>query len=688
MKADTTRRLAAILFADIAGYTAMMQQDEQAALEKLACFKQILEEKTVEFYGDIVQYYGDGCLVIFDSPLSAVNCAKSLQKAYSDGAGVPVRIGIHLGDVVFKEGNVLGDSINIASRIESLGVTGAILLSQSVRNQIKNHPQFRLVTLGHFDFKNVDEPMEVFALTNDGLPVPSRKAMEEIGKLKPSHPQKTLRPLKANWKAFAGALVLLVAIVLLALHFSNRAPAPTGELVEWTTSLVVLPFENLNGDPAQDYLSDGISNAIRSKLAGIKKLKVVPRSSSMFYKNQRLSLPQIGQELEVNTVLEGTLQRLGDNLQITVMLGDAKQDKLIWSPPVFNTKMDDILSFQELVAKEVANQLRLELSMREEKKLVKRYTDDPDVYELSLMAESTGDENLWRQVIDMDSNYVPAYCALALMEMGKGTFAGLANPDSSLKISKKYLKKALELDSENGDAIAMSARYKFYWEWDFEGAEKDFLKAIESSEYALWPYINLLFMTGRLEEANRKADDLESAGLLPFRWNAKGIIFSLIGKHEEAIRYQKVAIKRAPENYSMYMDLGRLYVYANYPDSAIQVLEKSMDIAGFRPPITLGLLGIAYFRTGKKAQANDMLNEMNARWERTGSSGSPAFCSAMVYAAIGEKEKAFDWLEKSFEAHEIEMIWLKMEPVFKSLADDPRYQSLLDRVGFPKEIKH
>ncbi len=688
MKAITTRRLAAILFADIAGYTAMMQQDEQATLEKLACFKQILQEKTIEFHGDIVQYYGDGCLVIFDSPLSAVNCAESLQKAYSGEAGVPIRIGIHLGDLVFKEGNVLGDSINIASRIESLGITGAILLSNSVRNQIKNHPKFRLVSLGHFDFKNVDEPMEIFALANDGLPVPGREAMEEVGKLKPAQPQKSTSLLKANWKAIAGAVVFLVAIVLLAQHFKNREPATAGQQTEWTTSLVVLPFENLNGDPAQDYLSDGISNAIRSKLAGIKKLKVVPRSSSMFYKNQRLSLPQIGQELEVNTVLEGTLQHLGDNLQITVMLGDAKQNKLIWSPPVFNTKMDEILSFQELVAKEVASQLRLELSVQEEKKLVKRYTDDPEVYELSLMAESTGDENLWRQVIEMDSNYVPAYVALAFEAMTQGIWTGLANPDSSLKISKKYLKKALELDPENGDAIAMSARYKFYWEWDFEGAEKDFLKAIESSEYALWPYINLLFMTGRLEEANEKARGLESPEFLPIRWNAKGIVLSLIGKHEEAIRYQKIAIKKAPEQSSLYLDLGRLYVYAGYPDSAIQVLERSMEIAGYQPPITLGLLGIAYFKTGKEAKANDMLNELNERWERTGPSGSPAFCSAMVYAAIGGKEQAFEWLEKSFKAHEIEMIWLKMEPAFKSLKNDPRYQSLLDRVGFPKEIKH
>jgi len=163
----STRRLAAILFADITGYTALMQHDEQDALEKLARFKEVLEVKTAEFQGNIIQYYGDGCLVVFDSPLAAVSCAAAMQEAWRDA--VPVRIGIHLGDVIFRENNVFGDAVNIASRIESLGVPGAVLLSQSV---------------------------EVFALANAGFPVPKREEME--GKLK-TPAAANVRPVE-NWK--------------------------------------------------------------------------------------------------------------------------------------------------------------------------------------------------------------------------------------------------------------------------------------------------------------------------------------------------------------------------------------------------------------------------------------------------------------------------------------------------------
>ena len=161
MLESSARRLAAILFADITGYTAMMQHDEEHALGNLARFKQSLEATTPKYHGQIIQYYGDGCLTVFDSPIQAVACAQVLQATFQEMPQLPVRIGIHLGDVVFAETNVFGDAVNIASRIESLGVPGSVLLSQTVRQQIKNHPEFQLTSLGNFDFKNVDEKEDV-----------------------------------------------------------------------------------------------------------------------------------------------------------------------------------------------------------------------------------------------------------------------------------------------------------------------------------------------------------------------------------------------------------------------------------------------------------------------------------------------------------------------------------------------
>ena len=199
---SSTRQLAAIMFTDIVGYTAMMQQDEQNALWLLNRFKEVLERIAREHHGKIIQYYGDGCLLAFDSSSNSVECAMALQKTFGETPKVPVRIGLHLGDVIFRNENLFGDGVNIASRIETLGVPGAILLSKSIRDQIKNNAELQLSSLGSFRFKNVEEPMEVFAISNPGFIVPKRESLE--GKLKAKSPQK---------RKIAVALLILIAVI-------------------------------------------------------------------------------------------------------------------------------------------------------------------------------------------------------------------------------------------------------------------------------------------------------------------------------------------------------------------------------------------------------------------------------------------------------------------------------------------
>ena len=175
------RKLSTIIFIDIAGYTSLMQTDEKLALEYLAHFKGTIESETTTRSGKVVQFFGDGCLLSFDSSSHALDCAMAMQKTFIKLA-IPIVVGIHLGEVVFRDDNVFGDGVNIASRIESMGVPGAVLLSAAVRDQVKNKTEIVLATLGHFEFKNVTEPIEVYALANDGYTVPDPKKL--TGKLK------------------------------------------------------------------------------------------------------------------------------------------------------------------------------------------------------------------------------------------------------------------------------------------------------------------------------------------------------------------------------------------------------------------------------------------------------------------------------------------------------------------------
>jgi len=178
---NETRKLRTIIFADIAGYTATMQKDEKQALKYMSGFKSIIYDEVEKFNGTIIQFFGDGCLLLFESPTQSVNCAISLQGRFRDEGEIPVRIGIHLGEILMKENNAFGDGVNVASRIESLAIPGAILVSKVIRDQLKNKGDILLVSLGTFQFKNVSEPMEVFAIANPGFVIPKREEMN--GKL-------------------------------------------------------------------------------------------------------------------------------------------------------------------------------------------------------------------------------------------------------------------------------------------------------------------------------------------------------------------------------------------------------------------------------------------------------------------------------------------------------------------------
>ena len=302
------------MFADIVGYTALMQASEQQALANLQKFKEQLERDVAENQGKIIQFYGDGCLDIFYSSVDAVVCAQSLQKEFQLEPKVPVRIGLHTGDVVFRDDNVFGDAVNIASRVESLGVPGAVLLSSNVRNQIKNHPEYKLASMGSFEFKNIDESMTIYALANVGLLVPNKE--EITGKLKEVKTEKTI---------------------------------------------AVLPFSNMSSDPEQEYFCDGMAEEILNSLSHIKDLKVAGRTSAFQFKAKNLDLREVGDKLGVKTILEGSVRKQGDRLRITAQLINVKDGFHIWSER-YDRNIDDIFAIQDEIALEITKKLETSLT--------------------------------------------------------------------------------------------------------------------------------------------------------------------------------------------------------------------------------------------------------------------------------------------------------------------------------------
>ena len=287
------RQLAAIMFTDIEGYTSLMQHDEKKAMLIRERHRSSFEMTTEAFNGKIIQYFGDGTLSIFKSTVEAVDCAIELQKAFLEDPKIPVRIGIHVGDIVQSKDDIIGDAVNVASRIESCAVSGSILISDKVHDQIRSHKHIKTEFLDAYEFKNVEDAMPLFAISNEGLVVPKREAIK--GKLK----EKKEQPKTSFFKKKSSLLWLVLAIALVVFVLNIKSISITTNDAVKDNSIAVLPFDNLSTDADAEFFRDGITEDILTQLSKLKDLRVISRTSVMQYKGTKKTIPEIAEELGI-----------------------------------------------------------------------------------------------------------------------------------------------------------------------------------------------------------------------------------------------------------------------------------------------------------------------------------------------------------------------------------------------------
>jgi len=401
-------KLATIIFADIAGYTALMQNDEAQALESLARFKSTLERETTLHTGQIVQYFGDGCLLSFESTTKAVNCAIALQIAFRSLPEIPVRIGMHLGEVVYKDENVFGDGVNIASRIESLGIPGAILMSRSVRDQIKNKSDFLLVSLGTFEFKNVEEPSEVFALANPGFVVPRRQEMQ--GKLK--------TPVtKSRQKWTLSALIIVAALIAFGgWYLGKDAGSPLSKDVR-ERPVAVMPFENQTMNDKLDAFGLMAMDWISQSLLESGDAHVV--------KEEGVSVAGSGNETQIpegaEILIRGRYYSTGaDELTVTVEVFDTRSSTVLYALTPQTGQKNDPMAVLYALQQEILGYWNLDGTFLG--KQPPRY----DAYEAYMQAITTVEQSpypkkksLLRKATTLDSDFVePLFYSIEMSMWG------------------------------------------------------------------------------------------------------------------------------------------------------------------------------------------------------------------------------------------------------------------------------
>jgi eukaryotic-like serine/threonine-protein kinase len=451
-------------------------------------------------------------------------------------------------------------------------------------------------------------------------------------------------------------------------------------------SLAVLPFVNLSGDPEMEYLSDGITDTLINSLSQLRRLRVVPRSLTFRHKGREVDLQRVGGELNARAVLTGRVMQRGDTLLISTELMDVAKLSQLWGAQ-YNRKMADILVLQEEIAREIAEKLRLQLTGEERKRLTKRATGNMEGYQIYLKGrfwlgkrtpEGLGKAiEYFQQAIAKDPTYALAYAGLAECYSWLPALA-FVPPKEAYPRAKEAALKALEIDDTLAEAHTSLAQVKVSQDWDWSGGEREFQRAIAlNPDYAMahfwygWTLANM----GRSEESiaeMKRALELDSLSL-EVNWFL-GAVYLFARQYDQAIEQCRRTLELEPNFFAPHSFLGVTYIQKSMYKEGIEELEKAVAISPSN--MSLSFLGYGYAAAGRRPEAQKVLDQLN---ERAKQKYVAPLQRAIVCAGLGEKDQAFEWLEKAYEERFI--IVIKVHPAFDPLRSDPRFADLLRRMN-------
>ena len=483
------------------------------------------------------------------------------------------------------------------------------------------------------------------------------------------------------------ALSFVLSLSILSVWlFRSRVPAPAG-----IRSLAVLPLENLSGDASQNYFADGMTDELITDLAQISALRVISRTSVMAYKGARKPLPQIARELNVDAVVEGTVLRSGDQVRITAQLIEASTDKHLWSQS-YEGELRDTLALQSRVASAIADQIRINLTPREQAALKNAKVVNPEAYESYLKGRYFWNKRTadglkaalayFKQAIDEDPNYAKAYSGLAdtYALLGDWQYA-VMTPKEAFPEAKAAAIHALELDNSLGEAHNSLAFVLDGFDWDLDAGGREFQRAIELNPgYATahhW-YAWHLALLGRFDEAiaeMRKAENLDPLSLIINADLAE--LLGLAHSYDDSIRQSLKTIEMDPNFALAHNQLAQAYLQKHMYAEAVAELQRAVELSR-DSPTCIANLARAYVASGRREEAVKLLNALKRR-STTGYSNASEI--AMIYASLGDTVQAMNWLEKGFEERFNPGVLLR--PGFDPLRSDPRFQDLLHRIGLP-----
>lgn len=637
---DATRQLAAIMFTDIEGYTALMEKNEQAAMERRNRHREVFQKSMAEHSGKIIQYYGDGTLSIFTSAIHAVEAAIAMQKVFCEPPQVPLRIGIHIGDIAIDDNGVYGDGVNLASRVESLAVAGSVFISDKVVDEIKNQSHFSIMSMGLFDLKNVSRAVEVFAIANEGLTVPHRADLK-------------------------------------------------GKTAEPKNKLAVLPFVNMSNDADNEYFSDGIAEELINVLSKIDGMQLTCRTSSFSFKGRNQDVREIGKALNVNKVLGGSVRKAGNRVRITAELVNAADGYQVWSE-TFDRKLDDIFEVQDEIATTICNRMREQIGNKPAD--TTEPTQNIEAYQLYLKglfyfnkgtpADYHKAIDFFEQAITLDDSYANGHAMLATCYTALASI-GHVKPALVIDKVRTASRNAIRFNSRLPESYLSMAMLQMYFEFSFEEAysnvRKAFLIAPGNSEvhYTASLYYSIVNDKKRMVEEAERALHADPLSLMKNNQMGEALLYAQ--RPDEAEKQLLKTIEMDPAWRTPLVKLAFVYQAKGDYEKSLECwdqIRRAVDqpgkgISGYI--IALGLLG-------RKEEAQPYLEQLHRRMDEDAEvslDGDLAHC----YAALGDFDKAFYHLNACYDKRVGNIMFAIRYPMRLMFNKDERYWQLLERMG-------
>jgi adenylate cyclase len=631
------------MFTDMVGYTTLGQQNESLSLILLEEQRKVIRRVLDEHNGREVKTIGDAFLVELPSALDAIRCAYDAQRAIrefnisvSEEKKIRLRIGLHLGDIIESQGDISGDAVNVASRIEPLAEPGGVCLTRQVYDQVNGKFELPLVSLGLKTLKSIGIPIEVFKMV-----VPWEKE------------------------------------------------AANEQTENDTRRIAVLPFTNMSPDPSDEYFADGMTEELITSLSGVTGLIVIARTSIMKYKGGTKSASEIGRDLKVGTLVEGSVRKAGNRIRITAQLVNARNDGHIWAQN-YDRQMDDIFAIQTDVARQVAKALQVRLLSSEQKRLDKMPTSNIEAYTLYLkgryyIAKSFGGlESLkkaiayYEEAVTNDPNFALAYAYLAWCYNQLGFFG--MKPEEVGAKAREYAEKAISLDDSLAEAHHAIGRALRNFDWDFPGAEREFERAIELNPSFAEAYCAsalLLLFDRRFDEAVAKVR--YALELEPLSWDTAsyaGTVFLYAGHYDEAVEQFKRVLEDNPESGYARSNLGLAYIQKGMFETGLREMKMASSLES---PIAQVDLVYALARSDRLDELKSLLDALLSE-AKTNPVLEAAVASA--YANMGDADRAIEWLEKAYASRVPSLVSANCDFAYNGIRQDPRFQRLMKRIGW------